>query len=81
MSENGQQPPDDSVSFKLTPEAASELDAIVRDTKLKDRRDVLRKAFSILRIHIQAHREGKKIIIMKPDSKEPSQIITIDHLM
>ncbi len=57
------------VGFNMTPEVLKEVERIIEISDLVSKADVFRKAFSLLRIHINAAAKGQEICRMDP--KEP----------
>jgi hypothetical protein len=65
------------VAFDLTPAVAAEVERILKLTDLGSKPEVFRRAFTLLRIHVNAAIEGKKIFLVDPANPEEKYIITL----
>ena len=65
------------VAFELTPTMAEELDRILAMTDLGSKPEVFRRAFTLLRIHVDAAVRGREIYMVDPDRPNERYLITL----
>ena len=65
------------VAFDLTPAMEDELQRILSLTDLASRPEVFRRAFTLLRIHVDAARDGRRIYMDDPNNPNDRYIITL----
>src|SRR5262249_19536175 len=67
----------DRVAFDLTPPMAQEVDRIIKMTDLGSRPEVFRRAFTLLRIHIDAAVNGRVVYMVDAERPNDKYIITL----
>ena len=65
------------VSFRISPRFREEIDRITLCTDLESDDEVFRRAFTLLRIHVDAEKEGKMVTIAHPDRPDEKLLITL----
>ncbi len=65
------------VAFDLTPAMTEELARIVGMTDLGSPPEVFRRAFTLLRIHVDAAARGREVYMVNPDHPNEKYIITL----
>jgi hypothetical protein len=65
------------VAFDLTPAMVEEINRILDVTDLGSKPEVFRRAFTLLRIHVDAAREGRKIYMVDPEQPSDRYLITL----
>jgi hypothetical protein len=65
------------VAFDLSPAVIKELERIMTLTDLGTKSEVFQRAFTLLRIHINAAIKGRKIFIIDPDHPSEKHYITL----
>lgn len=65
------------VAFELKPAMADELDRVSNVTGLHSRPEIFRRAFTLLRIHIDAAMRGHQIYMVDPDKPDEKYIVTL----
>ena len=69
------------VVLNLTPEMAAAVDDVIANTTIPSRTEVFRKAFSLLRIHLKAQRDGKHVFVEDPANPDQRYIVSLDHIV
>ena len=83
MSDNVTKPPREStaatarIAFELTPAMAEEVDRIQSVTGLSSKPEVFRRAFTLLRIHVDAALRGREIYMVDPDRPNEKYFIAL----
>ncbi len=65
------------VAFDLAPAMADEVDRILAITDLGSKPEVFRRAFTLLRIHVEAAERGREVYMVDPDRPTEKFIITL----
>src|SRR5580765_5229003 len=65
------------IAFELTPAMAEELDRILAITDLGSKPEVFRRAFTLLRIHVDAALRKREIYMVDPNRPNERYIITL----
>jgi len=65
------------IAFELTQAMAEELDRIQTVTGLSSKPEVFRRAFTLLRIHVDAALRGREIYMVDPDHPNDKYFITL----
>lgn len=65
------------VAFALTPAMAEEVARIAGMTDLGSSPEVFRRAFTLLRIHVDAAARGREVYMVDPDHPNEKYIITL----
>ncbi len=65
------------VEFNLTPAMVEEVARIAGITDLGSLPEVFRRAFTLLRIHVDAAARGREVYIVDPDHPNEKYIITL----
>jgi hypothetical protein len=65
------------VAFELTPQMETEVDRILAVTDLGSKPEVFRRAFTLLRIHVDAALRGREIYMIDPSRPNEKYIITL----
>ncbi len=65
------------VAFDLTPAMLKEVDRILEVTDLDSRPEVFRRAFTLLRIHVDAALSGRQIYMVDPQLPNDKYIFTL----
>jgi hypothetical protein len=65
------------VGFDLTPAMVAEVDRILNLTDLGSRPEVFRRAFTLLRIHVEAALRGREIYMVDPGKPNDRYIISL----
>jgi hypothetical protein len=65
------------VAFDLSPAMAEEVDRIMALTDLGSKPEVFRRAFTLLRIHVEAAERGREVYMVDPDRPSEKFIITL----
>lgn len=69
------------VAFAMAPAMAAEVDRIISISDLKTSPEVFRRAFTLLRIHIDAALRGQQIIQEDPDNRSERYLITLPFVV
>ena len=83
MSDNVTRPTRDTpavparIAFDLTPAMAEEVERIQSVTSLTSKPEVFRRAFTLLRIHVEAALRGREIFMVDPDRPNDKYFITL----
>lgn len=73
-----EQPSDDrKIAFEVTSRMLDELNRVLFVTDLKDHPDIFCRAFTLLRIHVDAAQKGHQIFIVDPQHPEERRTITL----
>jgi hypothetical protein len=65
------------IAFDLTPAMAAEVDRIQSVTGLGSKPEVFRRAFTLLRIHVDAALRGREIYMVDPDRPNEKYFIAL----
>jgi hypothetical protein len=65
------------VAFDLSPEVSSEIDRIMKLTDISSRAEVFRRAFTLLRIHIDAATKGREILMVDPNRPDEKYFLVL----
>src|SRR5262249_9832058 len=65
------------VAFDLTPAMAEEVDRILAVTDLGSKPEVFRRAFTLLRIHVEAAIRGREVYMVDPGRPSDRYIISL----
>jgi len=65
------------VAFDMSPALVKEVDRIRELTSLCSRAEVFRRAFTLLRIHVDAATKGREILVMDPDRPNEKYFIVL----
>jgi hypothetical protein len=65
------------VAFDLTPAMAEEVERILAVTDLGSKPEVFRRAFTLLRIHVDAELRGREIYMVEPGRPNERYIVTL----
>ena len=65
------------IAFELTPAMAEEVDRIQALTGLSSKPEVFRRAFTLLRIHVDAALRGREVYMVDPDRPNEKYFITL----
>jgi hypothetical protein len=65
------------VAFELSPAMAEELDRIMDLTDLSTKPEVFRRAFTLLRIHVDAATKGREIYMVDPERPNEKYFISL----
>lgn len=65
------------VAFDLSPAMAREVERILAVTDLGSRPEVFRRAFTLLRIHVEAAEQGREVFMVDPKRPNEKFIITL----
>lgn len=65
------------VAFELAPAMAEEVERILAVTDLDSKPEVFRRAFTLLRIHVDAAVRGREIYMVDPDQPNERYLITL----
>lgn len=65
------------VAFELTAAMAEEVDRILAVTDLGSKPEVFRRAFTLLRIHVDAAARGREVYMVDPDHPSERYLITL----
>jgi hypothetical protein len=77
MSDAQASPASTRVSFDLSEQMERELQRVLEVTDLATRPEVFRRAFTLLRIHLDAKREGRDIYIQSRENPHEKWMITL----
>lgn len=65
------------VAFDLSPEMSDEVERIMELTGLNTKAEVFRRAFTLLRIHVDAATKGREIYMMDPSCPNEKYFIVL----
>jgi hypothetical protein len=65
------------VAFELTPAMDAEVTRILNQTDLGSKPEVFRRAFTLLRIHVDAALRGREIYMVDPEKPADRYLITL----
>lgn len=65
------------VAFNLSDPMEQELERILNVTDITSKPDVFRRAFTLLRIHVDAARHNRKIYLVDPDAPNEKYIVSL----
>ena len=65
------------VAFNLTPAMVKEVERILEVTDLGSKPEAFRRAFTLLRIHVQAAQQNREIFMVDPKHPNDRYIITL----
>jgi hypothetical protein len=65
------------VAFDLTPAMVDEVNRILDETDLGSRPEVFRRAFTLLRIHVDAALRGREIYMVDPERPNDRYMISL----
>ena len=65
------------VAFSLAPAMVDELKRILAMTELGSNPELFRRAFTLLRIHVDAAARGREIYMVDPDKPDEKFVITL----
>ena len=65
------------VAFNLSEPMEQELQRIMEVTDISTKPDVFRRAFTLLRIHVDAARQNQKIYLVDPDEPNEKYIVSL----
>lgn len=68
---------DAKIAFNISPSMAEEVDRILSITDLGSRPEVFRRAFTLLRIHLEAAERGREVCMIDPDRPNEKYIVTL----
>ncbi len=69
------------VAFSVTPTMAEEVDRILAMTDLGSKPEVFRRAFTLLRIHVDAAARGRKVYMLDPNKPNDKYIVTLPFIV
>jgi len=65
------------IAFELTPAMADEVERIMGVADLKSKPEVFRRAFTLLRIHVDAEIRGREIYMVDPERPNERYLFTL----
>jgi hypothetical protein len=65
------------VAFNLSEAMEQELERILEVTDISSKPEVFRRAFTLLRIHVDAARKNQKIYLVDPDEPDEKYIVSL----
>ena len=65
------------IAFNITPAMNDEVERILSVTDLESKPEVFRRAFTLLRIHIDAYQRGRETYMVDPDTPNDRYLITL----
>ncbi len=69
------------VAFDMTPELAKEVERIIECTDMKKAPEVFRKSFTLMRIIIEAERDGKRFCRTDPKNPDIIEMIILPFMV
>jgi hypothetical protein len=68
------------VVLNLTPEAAALVDDLMKQLNLRSRPEVFRRALTVLRIHVDADKEGRDVVLVNRKDDRDRQLVSAKYI-